>query len=452
MNSLVEKYNVAVPRYTSYPTMPFWDTNPPSQADWKRLFKQTYNHSNLVDGISLYIHLPFCESLCTYCGCNTRITINHAVEAPYIKAIVKEWKLYLEVFETKPLIKEIHLGGGTPTFFSPTNLQYLLSNILESADLAPDAELSFEAHPNNTTFDHLQTLASLGFKRLSLGVQDFDPIVQDVINRIQTVEDVKRVTTQARALGYTSINYDLIYGLPFQTKDSIINTVLEVKDLRPDRIAFYSYAHVPWIKPGQRKFTEDDLPSGEQKRKLYELGRALLEEAGYREVGIDHFALANDSLFDAMHKGRLHRNFMGYTTNTTKLLVGLGASSISDSWTGFVQNEKKVEDYYKHLDSNEFPFFKGHELSNEDLILRRHILNLMCNFYTSWQEDFEFTPALEIGMKKLKEMEEDGLVKLDKCSIQVLEAGKPFLRNICFALDAKAELQEQNKPTFSKSI
>jgi oxygen-independent coproporphyrinogen III oxidase len=452
MNSLVEKYNVAVPRYTSYPTMPFWDTKPPTQADWKRLVKETFNHSNLQDGISLYIHLPFCESLCTYCGCNTRITINHAVEAPYMKAIVKEWNLYLNVFGTKPLIKEIHLGGGTPTFFSPTNLHYLISTILENADLAPDAELSFEAHPNNTSFDHLQTLYGVGFKRLSLGVQDFDPFVQDVINRIQTVEDVKRVTTQARGLGYTSINYDLIYGLPFQTKESIINTVKEVRNLRPDRIAFYSYAHVPWIKPGQRKFTEDDLPSGEQKRELYELGRALLEEAGYLEVGIDHFALANDSLFDAMNKGKLHRNFMGYTTNTTKLLVGLGASSISDSWTGFVQNEKKVEDYYKHLDANEFPFFKGHELSDEDLILRRHILNLMCNFFTSWNHVSEFTPALERGMKKLKEMEEEGLVKLDKCSIQVLDAGKPFLRNICFALDAKADLQEQNKPTFSKSI
>jgi len=452
MTSLVEKYNVAVPRYTSYPTMPFWDINPPSQVDWKRLVKETFNQTNLIDGISLYIHLPFCESLCTYCGCNTRITINHAVEAPYVNAVINEWKLYLDLFESKPMIKEIHLGGGTPTFFSPNNLQFLLSKILEGAELATDAELSFEAHPNNTSFDHLQTLYKVGFKRLSLGVQDFDPLVQDVINRIQTVEDVKRVTTQARGLGYTSINYDLIYGLPFQSKEGIINTVKEVRNLRPDRIAFYSYAHVPWIKPGQRKFTEDDLPSGEQKRELYELGRALLEEAGYLEVGIDHFALANDSLFDAMKRGKLHRNFMGYTTNTTKLLVGLGVSSISDSWSGFVQNEKKLKDYYKYLDANEFPFFKGHELSEEDLILRRHILNLMCKYYTSWNQVSEYTPALDRGMKKLIEMEEEGLVKLDNCSIQVLDVGKPFLRNICFALDSKADLQEQTKPTFSKSI
>ncbi|MBX7183065.1 MAG: oxygen-independent coproporphyrinogen III oxidase [Bacteroidia bacterium] len=452
MTSLVEKYNVAVPRYTSYPTMPFWDNVAPDQATWKKLVTETFRSTNDRDGISIYIHLPFCESLCTYCGCNTRITVNHAVESPYIQAVLKEWSLYVALLETKPRIKEIHLGGGTPTFFSPSNLKTLLEGILEPAELCIGAELSFEAHPNNTTRFHLEALHQVGFERLSLGVQDFDPKVQDVINRIQTVEDVRRVTRQARELGYTSINYDLIYGLPFQTRESIVNTVKEVRELRPDRIAFYSYAHVPWMKPGQRKFTEDDLPSGEEKRALYELGRTLLEEAGYIEVGIDHFALSNDGLFEAMRNKKLHRNFMGYTTNTTKLLVGLGASSISDSWTGFVQNEKKVEDYYKRLESGEFPFFKGHQLSEEDLILRRHILQLMCNFYTSWKDAGEQTPALFKGIERLREMEKEGLVDLMEDGIAVTEAGKPFLRNICYALDARAEHQELAGPKFSKAI
>lgn len=452
MTSLVDKYNVAVPRYTSYPTMPFWDKEVPSQSKWKELVIETFRLTNLEDGISIYIHLPFCESLCTYCGCNTRITINHSVESPYVLAVLKEWKMYLDLFESPPRIKEIHLGGGTPTFFSPENLQLLLKGILEKAELCQGAELSFEAHPNNTKREHLEALYQVGFERLSLGVQDFDPKVQDVINRIQTVEDVRRVTRQARELGYTSINYDLIYGLPFQTKESIINTVKEVRELRPDRIAFYSYAHVPWMKPGQRKFTEEDLPSGEEKRALYELGRSLLEEAGYIEVGIDHFALPNDGLFDAMHNRKLHRNFMGYTTNTTKLLIGLGASSISDSWTGFVQNEKKVEDYYKRLDLGELPFFKGHVLNEEDLVLRKHILQLMCNFYTSWNEPKEQTPALFKGLERLKELEKDGLVNLLDNAIVVTEVGKPFLRNICYALDARAEHQELEGPKFSKAI
>ena len=277
MDHLIEKYNTAVPRYTSYPAVPFWDTNVPGQEEWKELVKVKFDASNLNDGISVYIHLPFCESLCTYCGCNTRITANHNVEGPYIEAVLKEWSMYLRLFETKPNIRELHLGGGTPTFFNAIRLKQLIEGILSTAVVCEDAALSFEAHPNNTSDEHLKVLYKLGFRRVSLGIQDFDEDVQNIVNRIQTYESVKYVTDKAREIGYTSVNYDLIYGLPLQTERSIKKTFEKIIQLRPDRIAFYSYAHVPWLKPGQRKFTEADLPEGKIKRNLYERGRAAFE-------------------------------------------------------------------------------------------------------------------------------------------------------------------------------
>lgn len=452
MNHLIEKYNVPAPRYTSYPTVPYWDSKVPSQQQWRQSVQSTFASGNAADGISLYIHLPFCESLCTYCGCNTRITVNHNVEMPYINALLKEWSLYLDLFKTKPAIKELHLGGGTPTFFSPAHLRQLISGVLSGAALCSDAELSFEAHPANTTAEHLQTLYSLGFRRISLGIQDFDPKVQQVINRVQRVEDIERVTAQARATGYTSVNYDLIYGLPFQTAESMISTIGRTVALHPDRIAFYSYAHVPWIKPGQRMFTEADLPSGNAKRLLYELGRDALENAGYTEIGMDHFALPDDPLCRAEKQKTLHRNFMGYTVCHTKLLIGLGASAISDSWNGFVQNEKKVEDYYKKIEQGLFPFFKGHILSAEDLVLRKHILNIMCRQETSWEKEEEQCNALHDGIRRLKEAEADGLVSIRPFHLWVLPEGRPFLRNICMALDAKLWAHQPAAQLFSKTI
>ncbi len=452
MKTLIEKYNVAAPRYTSYPTVPYWDEEVQSEETWKKLVKNTFDHTNNSDGISLYIHLPFCESLCTYCGCNTRITVNHQVESPYIVALLKEWNMYLSVFKETPKISEIHLGGGTPTFFNAQNLESLLSKILSTAELCEDAEMSFEAHPDNTTFAHLETLYKLGFKRISLGIQDFDPKVQHIINRIQTVEAVEKVTQQARDLGYTSINYDLIYGLPLQTTASMHATIEKVIDLKPDRIAFYSYAHVPWLKPGQRKFTEADLPAGNVKRQLYEQGRAALENAGYIEIGMDHFALPNDPLNIAEKNKTLHRNFMGYTTSKSKLLIGLGTSSISDSWTGFAQNEKKVEDYYTALNEDRFPFFKGHVLTAEDLIMRKHILNIMCNQETNWENEEDQCDEILNAVEKLHDLEADGLVELTAFNLKVTEAGKPFLRNICMAFDVRMARKQAETQIFSKAV
>ena len=447
---LTQKYNVAAPRYTSYPTMPYWDTAAFNLPDWKEAVSQTFEMTNHRDGISLYIHLPFCENLCTYCGCNTRITKNHRVEVPYIQAVLKEWKMYRELMDETPVIREIHLGGGTPTFFSAENLQLLINGILNDSIIHPDAEFSFEAHPDNTTVDHLETLYDLGFKRLSLGIQDFDPKVQFIINRQQSFERVRAITHQARRIGYTSVNYDLIYGLPMQTLDGLTNTLNLVSELMPERIAFYSYAHVPWLKPGQRRFTEQDLPDAVTKSLLYETGRALLKSYGYLEIGMDHFALPDDTLFYAERSGNLHRNFMGYTHHHTKLLIGLGVSSISDAETAISQNVKVVEDYLRLVDEGVLPVLKGHLLTGEDLIIRLHILNIMCRGNTTWDPAIE--TFISAAMIRLQPLAADGLICLHSSGLEVTEQGRHFLRNICMALDDRLWKAQQESQQFSMSL
>uniref|UniRef100_UPI0035B0E917 coproporphyrinogen-III oxidase family protein n=1 Tax=Flavobacterium sp. TaxID=239 RepID=UPI0035B0E917 len=296
--SLIQKYNVPGPRYTSYPTVPYWEEEKFNLEKWKHEVQQTFKATNNLEGISLYIHLPFCESLCTFCGCNKRITKRHEVEEPYISALLQEWKMYCNLFANRPIIKEIHLGGGTPTFFSSKNLSSLINGIFEIADLASDYEFSFEGHPNNTTKEHLQTLYNLGFRRVSFGVQDYSVKVQEAIHRVQPFHNVAKVTFWAKEIGYTSIGHDLIFGLPFQKLEDVKDTILKTKSLLPDRISFYSYAHVPWIKGnGQRGFHDEDLPKDDEKRALYEEGKKLLLENGYHEIGMDHFALVSDSMF-----------------------------------------------------------------------------------------------------------------------------------------------------------
>jgi oxygen-independent coproporphyrinogen-3 oxidase len=450
MKSLIDKYNIAAPRYTSYPTVPYWDNNL-NEEKWINHIQKAFIKYN-ADGISLYIHLPYCESLCTYCACNTRITVNHKVELPYIESVLKEWQLYLNQFQGKPLIKEIHLGGGTPTFFSPENLTYLLSTILDTVEISKEYDFSFEGHPSNTTKEHLQALYDLGFKRVSFGIQDFDEKVQDTINRYQTFEEVKQVLDDARKIGYTSINFDLVYGLPYQTVESINDTITKIISLKPERIAFYSYAHVPWLKPGQRKYSEKDLPADSYKRSLYETGKDLFLSANYDDIGMDHFALPDDALFDASKKGTLHRNFMGYTTNTTKLLVALGCSSISDSWDAFAQNIKTVEEYQKVVNEGHFPIFKGHVLTEEDLIIRQHILNMMCKNETSWLDDAQKFNSLPEALEQLKDLEKDGLVIVINEKLIVTETGKAFLRNICLCFDTRYWAKKPEAAIFSSSV
>jgi oxygen-independent coproporphyrinogen-3 oxidase len=324
---------------------------------------------------------------------------------------------------------------------------------VSSAELADGYEFSFEGHPNNTTESHLQTLFDLGFRRVSFGVQDYNPIIQKAIHRIQPFENVKRVTELARSIGYTSIGHDLIFGLPFQTEADVIQTINYTQQLKPDRIAFYSYAHVPWIKGnGQRGFKDSDLPSAESKRAQYQNGKQLLEDIGYVEIGMDHFALKTDSLFLADENKQLHRNFMGYTASRTTVMIGLGVSSISDCWTGFAQNEKNLEDYQERIQNNELPIFRGHLLNSEDIIIRQHILNLMCKFETYWENSSLYFKEVTDVLVALKTFEEDGLINLDTYSVVVHPKGRPFIRNICMAFDLRLQRKKPDMQLFSMTI
>lgn len=451
--SLIQKYNVAGPRYTSYPTVPYWEEASFSLQQWKQTLKRSFDESNHVEGISLYIHLPFCESLCTFCGCHKKVTKRHDVEQPYIQAVLKEWDLYCHLLADRPIIKEIHLGGGTPTFFSVEHLQQLIQGILAKANIADGYEFSFEGHPNNTTRDHLQALYELGFRRVSYGVQDYNATVQKAIHRVQPFENVERVTQWAREIGYTSISHDLVFGLPFQNLADVLHTIDLTNTLMPGRLAFYSYAHVPWIKGnGQRGFKDHDVPKDGMKRTLYEEGKKQLLAHGYHEIGMDHFALDRDEMYQAFHAGTLHRNFMGYTSSKTQVMIGLGLSSISDSWYSFAQNEKNLDAYYTCLENDEIPVVKGHVLSVEDLKIRQHILNLMCTFQTSWSDQaMDFAERGDV-IQQLVEMQHDGLLNIEADRIVITEQGKPFVRNICMAFDLHLKRRKPETQIFSMTI
>lgn len=449
---LIEKYNLPVPRYTSYPTVPVWKQEMDSDS-WEDEIIPQFRIHNSMEGVSLYIHLPFCESLCTYCGCNKKITTNHSVEEDYLLMLEKEFELYLGFFNEKPIIRELHLGGGTPTFFSPANLERLIRFIEERSIFHPEKEFSLEGHPNNTTKAHLETLYDLGFRRISYGVQDTSEEVQRIINRIQPLQNLVRATNEARTTGYKSVNYDLIYGLPKQTLDSIKKTFEEVLELRPDRVAFYSYAHVPWTSRGQRLFDENDLPSPEDKLQLYLAGKQMLTDAGYVDIGMDHFALPGDDLYKAWTEGTLHRNFMGYTTQQTSVLIGLGVSSISDIGIAFAQNKKSIHEYYEAVSQNKLPVFRGYFLSEEDVLFRRYIKDVSCKGKTKF--DDRFRNELETyTFPVLESLAADNLVVWDEGGLEVTELGRNFIRNICSAFDLFIQRgsKETAAPQFSKAI
>ena len=446
--SLIKKYDVAIPRYTSYPTVPYWKTEEEGAQKWMNHTVQALNRNG---AISLYVHLPYCEKMCTYCGCNKHITKNHLVEKPYIEAVLKEWQMYLNAFEQTPEVVEIHLGGGTPTFFSPENLVHLIQGILEASAPVARRDMSFEAHPNSTSYEHLRALREIGFNRVSLGVQDFDARIMGIINRDQTEEEVEQVTHWARKLGYQSINYDLIYGLPLQNLENIKYNLRKVKELAPDRIAFYSYAHIPAVKPGQRAYNEDDLPSTEMKYALYQEAKRSFAELGYVDIGMDHFALPTDELAVSMLHNRLHRNFMGYTSHHTELNIGLGVSAISDSWDAYAQNEKVTARYIQSVNRGNLPpVFKNHFLTERDQMIRRKILNLICLLQCFWH------PGVAIWSEKAHreflELEDDGLLKIFPKQIKVTPRGQIFLRNICAVLDYRMKSTKLERPTFSKAV
>lgn len=452
IDALIEKYNQPVPRYTSYPTVPYWQELQ-GPKPWIEKFRKRYVQSNKTDGISIYIHLPFCESLCTYCACNKRITKNHQVEEEYIRAILKEWNFYRNATDEKPLIRELHLGGGTPTFFSAANLQYLLEGILNNARIHPQHAFSIEGHPNNTRRDQLATLYRIGFRRISFGVQDIDPVVQRAINRIQPLENVRKVTEETREIGFTSVNYDLIYGLPFQSLDSSKKTVEEIIHLHPDRIAFYSYAHVPWKMKAQRLFDENDLPSAELKMQIYLQGRKMFIDQGYEDVGMDHFALPTDELNISSKHDSLHRNFMGYTAFKSALLIGLGVSAISDIGEAYAQNHRELENYYQAVRANQWPVAKGYFLDDLDLACKQYILDISCRGKTRLQSTHK-NMLDDFILPMLKQMEGDGLLTINGDEVIVKRQGKQFIRNICQAFDLKwhEERQSPIEKKFSMSV
>jgi oxygen-independent coproporphyrinogen-3 oxidase len=447
---LLHKYDVPTPRYTSYPTIPYWDFSTFDEARWRQSVIDTFKAEK--GELCVYIHLPFCENMCTFCACNKRITKNHKVEDSYIRAVLKEWGMYRSILTTVPVIKEIHLGGGTPTFFSADNLVQLINGITADAIVNDNHEFSIEVHPNYTTEEHIEKLAEVGINRISLGVQDFDPKVQFVINRIQSFEKTKEVADWARKYDYQSINVDLIYGLPHQTVKSIEHSIPLIRGLMPDRIAFYSYAHVPWKSKVQRRYTEEDLPVVSEKWAMYSRGRELLEEAGFESIGMDHFALSSDKLFITAARGDLHRNFMGYTTTKSKLIIGLGVSSISDSWNAFAQNEKVVEVYEEKINQGVLPLVLGHLLTEEDVIIRKNILELMCENRTRLDNKLLEPDFVKSAFSKLRELEADGLVTIDEKNIYVTLKGRSFIRNISTGIDARLWRKHISANTFSKAI
>lgn len=451
LKDLLKKYDVQGPRYTSYPTVPCWDTTPNEDQWISHLSAELDKNIANGHGAAIYLHIPFCEALCTFCACNRVVTRKHERSMPYIKAIHQEWDIYKSRLNRSSIpVAEIHIGGGTPTFMSPDELKLLLEPLLADFNLLSSAELSFEADPRVTSKEHLQAFYDLGFRRISLGIQDYDPTVQKAIHREQSVDMVQELVQTAREMGYTSINYDMVYGLPKQKLSSIEATFRHVIAQRPDRIAFYAYAHVPWIEQtGQRGFTESDLPSGDEKRALYELGRRMLEDAGYREIGMDHFALSHDNLFKAAENKKLFRNFMGYVPGHVSPMISLGCSSISDSWTAFIQNEKNIETYQSIVAEGRLPIIKGHILTEEDLSIRKHILDLMTQFETEWNTDNQFFSDVT---SRLQEAVNDNLIEMTDGFIRLKDSGKPFIRNICMAFDARLQRQKPGSRIYSRTI
>ncbi len=447
IHELIRKYDVPVPRYTSYPTVPYWE-KAPTKEEWLESVRHT---AKSPGGWSLYLHIPYCETLCTFCGCNNTITKDHSKGSPYVDSILKELSVYTKAVPEilqKPLA-HIHLGGGTPTFLSAAELKSLLAPILKQFPIADHGfHASIEVDPRRTNHEQLVTLRDLGFRRISMGVQDFDAEVQRLMNRIQPFEVTQKLTTDARALGFDSVNFDLIYGLAKQTRASMKESVERTIALRPDRIALYSLAIVPWIKPAQRLFKDEDLPVPEEKRELYELARAELINAGYVEIGMDHFALPTDALAIALREGTLHRNFMGYTETRTDLLLGLGVSAISETPDSFHQNEKVLPLYEQKINAGEVPTHRGHRLTDRDRQLREQILKFMTRGEVQFTDAAQATQAKEI----LQPMIEDGLVKIENHQLKLTDAGRPFLRNACVCFDERLRAAKPETRIFSKSI
>lgn len=443
LNELIEKYNKPGPRYTSYPPVPFWK-KAPLEKEWLLHIKETYQEQ---EGIDLYVHVPYCEKLCYYCGCNRTITRNHDVEDPFLEMVLKEWEIYRERLGFTPKINSLHFGGGTPTFLSAQNLETLIQTLtLEKTESFIG---SIEIDPRTCGDDHLRVLSENGIKRVSLGIQDFDHDVQSAINRHQSVKMVEGLLEKIRQRDFSSINFDLIYGLPLQSVKTITDTIKIVSEMRPDLIAFYGYAHLPARIKNQRLINENDLPSPALRRELYETGKKILADHGYVDIGLDHFALPGSFLHEAMLKGKLHRNFMGYVDKKSSILIGLGPTSISDSSFSFVQNAKEIDDYRAMLKKGQLPIEKGHIHTAEDLLAQELILTLMCN--GSIKIAKEKIPNWDVVKRELLEFEKDGVLKLTGETLTLTPSGKGFMRNVAMTFDHHLRNRESDVK-FSQTI
>ncbi len=453
---LLRRHDVAGPRYTSYPTADrFVEAFGPD--DYVRALQQRRSGAAaLVLPLSLYVHVPFCESLCYYCACNKIITKHHDRAAEYLRYLGREVDLHTAQLGVGQTVTQLHLGGGTPTFLSDAELRELMAMLRRSFTLAPGGEYSIEVDPRTIDAGRLDTLAELGFNRLSFGVQDFDPAVQKAVHRVQPAEQVFSLVQAARERGFDSVNVDLIYGLPQQTPESFARTIQQVNELRPDRIALYAYAHLPERFKPQRRIASAELPGAAAKLAMLSGALARFQGAGYVYVGMDHFALPNDALAVAKRQGRLHRNFQGYSTQPDCDLIGLGVSSIGRIGATYSQNAKTLEEYYDAIDHGHFAVVRGLALSRDDLVRRAVIMALMCQGEALFESinlayliDFKsyFAPELEA----LRELADQGLVTLDDSGIQVTAMGWYFVRAVAMVFDRYLQA-DRNRARFSKII
>ncbi len=454
-HDLLEKYSVSVPRYTSYPPAPEWTEHFKSED----FLKANYLANEKKSPVSLYFHLPFCESQCYFCGCNVVISKKQSIAKPYLEHIKKEINNLGALVDKKRIVEQIHLGGGTPTFFRSDELKELFSSIKENFNVTKSCEAGVEIDPRVTTEEHLTTLSELGFNRLSMGIQDFDPKVQETINRIQPFSETKKKMDYARKLGFESINVDLIYGLPFQTKETFKKTIDLIFDLAPDRIALFHYAHLPQLLNHQDKYIPSNaLPSSTEKISIFQYAVNALTENGYLFIGLDHFARPNDELALARKNKTLHRNFQGYTTKSECDLYGLGISAISNIQNIFFQNIKKLNPYYEAIESNKTTIFRGFILNEDDLLRRELIMKILCHgviIKSEFEEKYNinFDKYFSYELARLKELEKDSLVTNPYNSIiEVTPVGQFFLRNIACIFDYYLQKKDGREKIYSKSV
>lgn len=431
---LLTKYDKPGPRYTSYPTAPCWSEF--TATDYKERLRAAAARG--YEPISLYVHLPFCESLCWFCGCSVVITQKHDRSEAYVGRVLKEATMVREAMGCGRPVAQFHWGGGTPTFLPPEQITRLYTGLNELFPNTADAEISIEVDPRVTTTEQLETLSGLGFNRISMGVQDFNPEVQKAINRMQSFEMTRDLVEASRELGFQSVNLDLIYGLPFQIEQAFRRTLDQIIQIGPDRIACYSYAHVPWLKKHQRVISEETLPEPAVKLNLYRTALDVLQDAGFVMIGMDHFAQQDDELAVAASTGSLHRNFQGYSTHPAEEMLSFGVTAIGEVDRAFVQNLKTLPEWEREVDAGHLPSSRGLRRSDSDEERRRMILDLMCKFRLVFDEhggNEDFRRRFAIELEELKQLSEDGLIEITEDRLQVTQLGRLMIRNIAMVFD-----------------